>query len=1151
MAEAALSAFLQVIFEKTASAVLKEFGLFKDLHKDIENLRSSLSTILGVLTDAEERQQKDVGVKDWLKKLKDAAYDAENILDQCRTEALRRKFKTQGRVTKKFRDFFSASNPVLFDLRMAHKIKDIRERLHDIAEERSKFHLREGVCILETKGREKTDSFVTESDVFGRNEDKEKVVEVLLNAGNDEQVSVFPVLGIGGLGKTTLAQQVYNDARMEGHFNLKIWVCVSDEFDVATLTKAILENATNSKSDFEDVDVLQRRLREHLRGKKFLLVLDDVWEENRSNWERLRGFLQAGETGSKIIVTTRSDKVASIMGTLPPHHLARLSDEDCWSVFKQRAFGQGRQENINLVNLGKEIVKKCSGVPLIAKALGGLMYFKEEEREWRSVKENEIWNVLEEDGRTLLVLKLSYYHLPPQLKQCFAYCSAFPKDYQIYKEELVLLWMAEGIIQPQQGSTRGEDIGRECFNNLLWRSFFQDVERNDHGNVESCKMHVIMHHLSQSVSGDACPNPVSENSIPNGCRHLSFANDSWKAVSAVQNASGKLMKLRTLRSLGYTVIWPHHDFSMTLPLFLRVLDLGFLELRKDMLNSISRLKQLRFLHLSFLDSIPASFTKLHNLQTLRLTCCWNLTKLPKDMRKMTSLRHLKISPSESLTRTPANMGELKFLQTLSVFIVSEESGCNIQELKDLNLQGEISIRKLENVKSKGSALEAKLNEKADLQTLGLSWSNVVDANLRDYREHALEGLQPHQNLRGLKVENYVGARLPHWMSYSCLPNLVRLSLISCKVSEGKLPALGQFQLLKYLDVSGMDAVKCIDSDFYGEHAFPLVEELILEDMANLEEWSGCSNDGQEAVLPRLKSLTVSGCPKLTAMPCFPLLHSLVIKEFWEAESLPSCLFQSHTNLSQLEIKDCPKLESLSRELANLAALEELHICGCHKLVVLFPEGIPKPQRLQQLHISDSNGLMSLSLQGFTSLTSLRIETCRNLASFVDGMHHHTALENLEISGCPELGSLLESVKHLTSLKSLLLGDSDRVTCLPEGLKHATWLQHLGIIGLQNLAALPDWIGRLSSLQSLYISTCPNLVSLPSGLQQLRNLQNLIIEFCLPLEKRCKAETGEDWHKISRIPHIRVVGLERQSLGRLPFSKSRCLDALIPTSWICQ
>ncbi|KAL5988588.1 hypothetical protein ACLOJK_026686 [Asimina triloba] len=222
MAEAALSAFLQIIFEKIALPVLKEFGLFKDLHKDMENLRSSLFTIL----------DEDVWVKDWLKTLKDAAYDAEIILDQCRTEALRRKFKTQGRVTKKFRDFFSASNPGLFNLRMAHKIKDIRERLHDIAEERSKFHLREGVCILETKGQEKTDSFVIESDGFGRNEDKEK----------------------------------------------------------------------------------------------------------------------------------------------------------------QRAFGQGRQANINLINPGKEIVKKCSGLPLITKALGGLMYFKEEERESRSVKENEIQN---------------------------------------------------------------------------------------------------------------------------------------------------------------------------------------------------------------------------------------------------------------------------------------------------------------------------------------------------------------------------------------------------------------------------------------------------------------------------------------------------------------------------------------------------------------------------------------------------------------------------------------------------------------------------------------------------------------------------------------------------------------------------------------
>ncbi|XXG89731.1 hypothetical protein AAC387_Pa12g1663 [Persea americana] len=231
------------------------------------------------------------------------------------------------------------------------------------------------------------------------------------------------------------------------------------------------------------MDLLQRWLQEKLGCKKFLLVLDDMWKENCQEWDRLKHYLR-GARGSKIIVTTRSKKVALIMGTLPPHELAGLSEEDCWFLFKKRAFTPGEEDkHPNLIVHGKEIVKKCGGLPLAAKSLGSLMFFKREETEWIFLKDSGVWNLHDQENDILPVLRLSYYHLPPHLKQCFAYCSLFPKDYEFQKENLIQLWMAEGLIQPSKDCRQMEDIGKEYFNNLLWRSFFQDAKRDQYGNI--------------------------------------------------------------------------------------------------------------------------------------------------------------------------------------------------------------------------------------------------------------------------------------------------------------------------------------------------------------------------------------------------------------------------------------------------------------------------------------------------------------------------------------------------------------------------------------------------------------------------------------------------------------------------------------------
>ncbi|XP_058185291.1 putative disease resistance protein RGA3 [Rhododendron vialii] len=418
MADVLLSSLLQTIFTTLTSSVLQQFGIAWGLETELKNLESTLSTIQAVLVDAEAKQWTSEAIKNWLRKLKDSAYDADNVLDEFATQALKRKLDSQRGAAHRVSAFFSLRNRLIFRLKMGNKIKDVEERLDKIARERS-FQLTEGLMVPESRAVEgrQTSSFVNESGILGRNDEKEMIIEMLLDDLSDRNgVSVFAVCGMGGLGKTTLAGLVYNDKRVEGHFDLRLWVCVSDDFDIKRLTGAIVESIEGGACNITNLDPLQRRLQEKLSGRRYLLVLDDVWNEYHEKWDRLKDVLRCGAKGSKVVVTRRSQKVAHIMATLPIHHMLGLSEDDSWSLFEQRAFDSRRmEENHDLFKIGKAIVKKCGGLPLAIKALGSLLQFKSSESEWLSVRDSKFWD-LPADGSTILpALRLSYDNLAPHL----------------------------------------------------------------------------------------------------------------------------------------------------------------------------------------------------------------------------------------------------------------------------------------------------------------------------------------------------------------------------------------------------------------------------------------------------------------------------------------------------------------------------------------------------------------------------------------------------------------------------------------------------------------------------------------------------------------------------------------------------------------
>ena len=241
-----------------------------------------------------------------------------------------------------------------------------------------------------------TTCLVDESGVYGRDDNREKIVEFLRSYNaNGNKIGVIALVGMGGIGKTTLAQLVYKDRRVVDCFDLKAWVCVSEEFDLVRITKNILKAITSETcTDDNDLNLLQCKLEESLSRKKFLLVLDDVWSENYNDLESLQLPFSAGLQGSKIIVTTRSGEVAQVMRSIRIHYLGQLSPEDCWSLFAKHAFENGDSSpHPKLEEIGKEIVKRCKGLPLAAKTLGSALYSELRVEEWENMLNSKIWDL--------------------------------------------------------------------------------------------------------------------------------------------------------------------------------------------------------------------------------------------------------------------------------------------------------------------------------------------------------------------------------------------------------------------------------------------------------------------------------------------------------------------------------------------------------------------------------------------------------------------------------------------------------------------------------------------------------------------------------------------------------------------------------------
>ncbi|KAL0010296.1 hypothetical protein SO802_005404 [Lithocarpus litseifolius] len=1118
MAEAIVTGLLEALvtglLEKSGSLIAEgawpQLKSFLCLHEEVQKLESTLGDIQAVLEDAEKREVMEAAVKRWLDKLKEVAYDIDNVLDELETAMIKSKIQEEeekaetASATAKVWSCISCLSGFFVKLKelvhrpgIAHKINKLNEKLDEIAKEKDTFTFRLGsISSNEVVKRPITTSLVDVSDIIGREKHRNDLVRNLLGKGREIERNpyVISVVGMGGIGKTTLAKLAYNDPQVLTHFETKMWVCVSDPFDQCRVAKAIIEQGGRS-SNFNELQSLHLEIRDLIKDKKFLLVLDDVWTENFiDDWEPLSLALKNGAQGSSILVTTRNERVASMVHSDPTISLDALSEEDCWLIFSKIAFVDKKEyQREQLTNLGRELVKRCKGLPLAAKTLGSLMNNKRSRKDWRDILDSNLWELEDVQKGLLGPLLLSYYEQSSAIKSCFLYCALFPKDYLFSRNELIYLWMSQGYLGVNP-DIEMENRGEEYFEILVMRSFFQDFEKdNDDDKVVRCKMHDIVHDFAQLMTSKECFTIDSDKELGTNCksaRHLRLEL-TWETQFPTSMYSPK-----NIRTLFFTQSW--RRTALSLNLFQHLTCLRALTLKsfssENLPNEVGKLIHLRLLDLSNnykIKELPKTMCNLCNLQTLNISNCRNITKLPQGMGKLMKLRHLLIDNCSKLTEPfPKGIGRLNYLRTLEKFIIGgidDSKGCKLGELKNLNhLKGSLMIEGLKNVTDVQEAENAPLKDKKHLRELRLWFDKEVE-EIESVRndEIVLKALEPHPNLEILKIYYCMGRLYPNWMK--SLSNLKRLHLWGCPNLE-QLPPLGKLPFLETLDLWDAYSVKKVGIEFLGIKEangkngstsslvlFPNLKSLYFADMKEWEEWDESGVSVLIRIMPHLQSLYIFECPKLKALPNFLETTSLNVLSV-------DCRISNWMTLATLS-----GLKTLRLYLNN--DVEDLPLLG--KLLLVESLVIWPGHRVKKVGVE-----------------FLGIEEESNNNNKIDDEKGSTS-------------STSSSLVLFPNLKSLKFDDMEK------------WEEWDGIGGKMREAEAQEsgvTITIMPRLQELQISNCPKLKSLPDFLPTTP-LKTLMIIRSPILSECCKTEIGDQWPKISHIPNIKIENRYVQRDGR--------------------
>ncbi|KAI4979030.1 hypothetical protein ZWY2020_015783 [Hordeum vulgare] len=956
----------------------EEVHMLLGFRREIDKMDLKLRDLKNFLADADRRNITDKRVQEWVAQLKRAMYEAADILDLCQLKAMEHGMSSAN---------VGCCNPLLFCMRNpshAHdigtRIKALNKRL-DIIKERSaafsfiplgSYEDRSSKVHGSHSGnkRRETSGEFDRSGVVGEKieQDTRKLVEIMLTEKEvNTNIMVVAVVGVGGIGKTTLAQKVFNDEALNSEFEKSIWLSINKEFDKVDLLRTIITQAGGEHGHEKALVVLQPILATSLKGKKLFLVLDDVWDHGAWDDVLKTPLSNVVAQGSRVLVTTRDERVARRMkAALPYHHVDKLEEEDAWSLLKKQIISSETDEcEIDMLkDIGVQIVGKCDGLPLALKVMGGLLCQKDKKHhEWKIVLDDSIWSISGIPEELNNAVYLSYEDLSSCAKECFLHYSLLPKTAVFFRNEIIGMWISEGFLHGTLDDL--EELGSKYYKELILRNL---IEPNTvYVDQFVCNMHDVVRSFAQFVARDEAlavhsgeTNIVSKLSAHEFLR-LSLESKASESYGLEWSSLQAQKTLRALISTGYINIKPG-DSLVNFPC-LQTLHIDSAHV-VEFLESLHELKHLRYLSLRETDisSLPDSIGKMKFLQYISLLGCKQCVKLPGSIVKLGQLRYLNFNAT-SIKGIPRGFCALTNLRVLLGFPAQVDGDCcSLEELGPLSQLKILDLDGLENITTSSLAAKAKLADKVHLTTLVLNCGSIlgddglikeedcVSEEEQQQMEKVFHELCPPPRLESLDMRGYFGRWPPRWMMSSSdvpLQSLRILFIVDLACCTQLPDGLCRLPYLEFIQINCAPAIKCVGPEFMQSNnhynarpaqmvaAFPRLHKMELIRLVEWEEWDW---EEQVQAFPVLQVLTLDRC-KLKCLPpglasqarALNRLNIYYVQGLICVENFPS--------LVELELDENLDLERIT----NLPRLQKLIIEDCPKLKVL--DGVPALQRL--------------------------------------------------------------------------------------------------------------------------------------------------------------------------------------------------------------
>ncbi|XP_066341041.1 putative disease resistance protein RGA1 [Miscanthus floridulus] len=921
----ALASYLQHMLLEMAK---EEVHMLLGVPNEIKKMDIKLRDLKRFIADADKRNISDESVQSWVRELRNAMYDATNILDLCQLKAMERgPSKDMG-----------CFNPLLFCLRnplyahdIGNRIKNLNERLDDI-EKRSKTFNFINLASYEDDKKKVESSLRARRETTGEDElgvvgdkieeDTRNLVNLLTkkekNIHEHKKVMVYAIVGVGGIGKTTLAKKIFNHDFIKLEFKKRLWLSVNQEFNESDLLEsAIIEARGDHQAARNPKAALEQILKEALEGCKTLLVMDDVWDHHA--WEKVLKppLIKSLARGSRVLVTTRQDAVArGMMAEVPYHHVDKLEQEDAWSLLKKQVVGNennDEQKVDTLKDIGMSIIAECDGLPLAVKVIGGLLRQKMIRRsDWKKVLNDSTWSVSQMPEQLNYAVYLSYQDLNPELKSCFLHYALLPKNTVFRDDRIVAMWISEGFVHGNSQDL--EVLGKEYYDQLIARNLLEPDQRYIDQIV--CNMQDVVRSFAQYLTRDEAL--IAHKTEPGHTNNINPQNVIRLSLKSKESESNELewsslqahISLRTLFLVGETKINPGDSLS-SFP-WLRTLHIE--DGNFDALSeSLAQLKHLRYLCLDGTNTsrLPKKIAKMKFLQCIDLSNCKSLVKLPRGIGELRQLRYLSLEYS-GINNIPRGFGSLTNLRVLKGFPAHVEGDwCSLEELGPLNRLTSLDICGLENVSYSTFAIKVMLGEKVHLSYLCLHLTSLEEE--QQHIEKVFDELCPPPCLETLEIEGYFGQRLPRWMTSTAIVSLGFLRILTMEdlLYCIELPdSLLQLPSLEFLQIISAPAIKHVGPEFLlpHHHEHPSALENFGSDLKI--EVSRCHGLERISNLPNLQNLVIIRCPELKLLEGLPALHRLALEDY-DMETLPGYL--KDVNPRDLHVEcDVPLLASIGK-----------------------------------------------------------------------------------------------------------------------------------------------------------------------------------------------------------------------------------------------